>query len=250
MAGSRKDRPVLRVYPDPESLSRAAAELFLELAEAAVAARGRFSVALSGGSTPRRTYELLSRPPFRDRAPWDRVYAFWGDERCVPADDPRRNALLAHRALLDAVPLPPEQIYPILCHPQPEEAAARYEALLKSFFAGGPPRFDLIFLGLGENGHTASIFPYTPVLKEAKRWVAAVYVAEEDLYRVTLTPVLLNQARHAAFLVAGKAKAGVLKEVLNGPFDPLRLPAQLIRPEGEKPLWLLDQEAASELGKG
>jgi 6-phosphogluconolactonase len=216
-------------------------------ANLAVAARGRFSVALSGGATPRRTYELLAAPPLADQAPWDRVHVFWGDERCVPESDPRSNAHLARAAWLDQVPIPANQIHPMHCAADPAAGARRYEAQLREFFAGQPPILDLVFLGLGDNGHTASLFPGLPVLKEAERWAAAVYVAEQDLYRVTLTAPLINQAALVAFLVAGPAKAGVLREVLHGPRDPARLPAQLIQPHPGELLWLTDLAAAASL---
>ena len=238
---------MIQVYPDLESLSQAAAGLFVQQAAKAVAARDRFSVALSGGSTPRRTYELLAQSPCRDQVSWGKVHVFWGDERCVPLEDPRSNAGLARQAFLNSVPIPPEQVHPILCQASPGEAAAAYEVRLRSFFAPQAPCFDLIFLGLGENGHTASLFPGTQVLTERERWVAQVYVAQQDLYRVTLTPVIINQAATVAFLVAGAAKAGVLKEVLQGAFDPQRLPAQLIHPEAGQLLWLTDLDAASRL---
>ena len=214
---------MIEVYPDLESLSRAAAALLVEQANLAVAARGRFSVALAGGATPRRTYELLAAPPF-DRAPWDRMHVFWGDERCVPLTDPRSNARLAKEAWLDRVPIPGHQIHPLNCALDPAAAARQYEAQLREFFAGQPPILDLVLLGLGDDGHTASLFPGTTVLAETERWAAPLYVAEQDLYRVTLTAPLINQAAVVAFLVAGSAKAGVLKEVLHGPWDPARLP--------------------------
>jgi 6-phosphogluconolactonase len=238
---------LIRVYPDLESLSRAAAAWFTGQAAQAVKARGRFSVALSGGHTPRRTYELLAMPPYRHEVDWGRVHVFWGDERCVPWDDPRSNARLAYRAWLRQVPLPGNQIHPLDCAQAPEAAARRYEALLREFFGGGPPCLDLVFLGLGENGHTASLFPHTPVLQERERWTAAVQVAGQDLYRVTLTAPLLNRAAAVLFLVAGASKAGVLKEVLRGAYEPERLPAQLIRPESGELLWLVDEAAAAQL---
>jgi len=238
---------VIQVYPDLESLSRAAAGLFVQQAQQAVQAHDRFSVALSGGHTPRRTYELLAQYPFRARVPWAKVHIFWGDERCVPPDDPRSNARMARRALLDYVPIPQKQIYPIHCAGDSQQAAERYEELLRAFFQGQPPRFDLVFLGLGENGHAASLFPDTPVLDEQERWAAEVYVAEQGLHRVTLTAPLINQAAVVAFLVAGAAKARVLHEVLEGPQNPHRLPAQLIRPLNGELLWFLDGEAATQL---
>ena len=186
---------MIQVFADPEALSRGAAEFLVNTVRDAVAARGRFSVALSGGTTPRRTYEVLAQPAFRDRLPWAQFHVFWGDERCVDLKDPRSNARMAREALLDHVPLPTGQVYPMLCHPSPAAGARSYEALLRNFFGAGEPRFDLILLGLGENGHTASLFPGDPVLREPKRWVAEVYVAEQDLYRLTLTATIINQAR-------------------------------------------------------
>ncbi len=241
---------MIKVYPDLEALSQAAAALLVEQANQAVAARGRFCVALSGGGTPRRTYELLAAPPFKEQAPWHGVHIFWGDERCVPLNDPRSNARMAKEAWLDHVPIPESQIHPLDCAQAPAEAARQYEAHLRQFFAGRPPRLDLVFLGLGDNGHTASLFPGTPVLKETERWAAEVYVAEQDLYRVTLTAPFINQAALIAFLVAGEAKAGVLKEVLQGPRDPERLPAQLIQPQNGKLLWLTDLKAAAQVADG
>ena len=238
---------MIEVYPDLESLSRAAAALLVRQANLAVAARGRFSVALAGGATPRRTYELLAAPPFKDQAPWDRMHVFWGDERCVPGNDSRSNARLAKEAWLDRVPIPGTQIHPMNCAQDPAAAARQYEAKLREFFAGQPPRLDLVLLGLGDDGHTASLFPGTPVLKERQRWAAAVYLGEQNLYRVTLTAPLINQAAVVAFLVAGPSKAGVLREVLHGPRDPARLPAQLIQPQRGELLWLADLDAAAQV---
>ena len=241
---------MIQVYPDLESLSRAAAALLVAQANLAVAARGRFSVALAGGNTPRRTYELLAAPSLKDQAPWDRVHVFWGDERGVPLDDPRSNARLAKEAWLDRGPIPADQIHPMNGADDPAAAARQYEAQLREFFAGQPPRLDLVLLGLGDDGHTASLFPGTKVLKERQRWAAAVYLGEPNLYRVTLTAPLINQAAVVAFLVAGGAKAGVLREVLHGPYDPGRLPAQLIRPQNGELLWLTDLAAAAQLPVG
>ncbi len=237
---------MMQVYPDLEALSRAAAEIFVAEAREAAAKRGRFAVALSGGSTPKRTYELLASPLCRGLVPWRQVHAFWGDERCVPPDDPRSNYRMTREALLDHVPLPPGQVHRIRGELPPAEGAADYEAVLRQFFGGKRPRFDLNFLGLGTNGHTASLFPGTPVLDEVQRWAAEVYVAELDMWRVTLTVPVLNEAAVTAFLVAGADKAAVLKEVRAGPRDPRRLPAQLIRPRDGQLLWLADRAAAGQ----
>lgn len=234
---------MIRVYADREAMSQAVAELFAAEARRAVAEHGRFVVLLAGGETPRRCYEILAEAPLRDRIPWDAVHVFWGDERCVPADDLRSNAAMARRALLDHVSVPEAQVHPITCAGAPREGAAKYEDLLRAFFGGGPPRFDMVFLGLGENGHTASLFPGAAVLEERQRWVAEVNVAEEGLYRVTLTAPVINQAALVAFLAAGEGKAAVLKEVLEGTADPRILPARLIRPADGKLLWLVDRAA-------
>jgi 6-phosphogluconolactonase len=240
---------MILVYDDLEALSFAAAGLFVQQARQAVQDHGWFSVVLSGGNTPRRTYELLAQPPFRDRVPWPYLHIFWGDERCVPVDDPRSNSRMAHEALLDHVSIPAQQIHPIACAQTPHEVAEQYEALLQDFFAGQPPRFDLIFLGLGENGHTASLFPGTPVLAEPERWVAEVYVAEQEMYRVTLTVPIINQAAVVAFLVAGVGKAQILKEVLETPREAPQWPAQLIQPQDGVLQWLIDRQASSLLAR-
>jgi 6-phosphogluconolactonase len=231
------------LYDDYEALSNAAAGIFAQRARQAAQVKGWFGVVLSGGHTPQRTYELLAQPPYRDEVSWGQVHVFWGDERCVPHGDPRSNTRMARQALLDHVPIPSSQIHPMACSEAPREGAEQYEAMLHEFFGDQPPRFDLVFLGLGENGHTASLFPGTPVLEEQERWVSEVYVAEQELYRVTLTTPLINQAAVVAFLVSGADKAGILREVLEEPADPQRLPAQLIRPTEGELHWLVDEEA-------
>lgn len=238
---------MIRIYPDLEALSYAAADLFADEARQAIQSRGRFTVALAGGSTPRRAYELLARDPFREQVPWQSTHIFWGDERCVPADDPRNNALMARQALLDHVPVPPEQIHPMVCNSSPLGAAVAYETLLRSIFTAGCPRFDLVLLGLGENGHTASLFPGTSVLDEQQRWVGEVYLAEEGQHRLTLTTAAINQAALVVFLVSGSDKAPILRKVLKGAQDPRSIPAQLIKPVDGGLLWLVDRDAARQL---
>jgi 6-phosphogluconolactonase len=236
---------MIRIYSDLEVLSHAVAKLFAAEARRAVQARGRFMVVLAGGSTPRCTYELLAREPFRELVPWQNTHIFWGDERCVPADDLRNNALMSRQALLDHVPVPSEQVHPMICDSSPRAAAVEYEALLRGFFANGRPRFDLVLLGLGENGHTASLFPGTSVLEEQQRWVAEVYVAEEGLHRLTLTAATINQAAMVVFLVSGHGKAPILRKVLKEAQDSHSIPARLIKPVDGGLLWLVDRDAAS-----
>lgn len=236
---------MIRVCADPEALSLAAAELFAAEARQAVQARGRFVVALSGGSTPQRTYERLSQKPFRELVPWQNIHVFWGDERCISADDPRNNARMARQALLDHVPIPFEQVHPMVCNSSAPGATAAYEALLQDFFADGRSRFDLVLLGLGENGHTASLFPGTSALEERQRWVAEVYVAGESLHRLTLTAAAINHAALVVFLVSGIAKAPILRKVFTATDDPGSIPACLIKPANGELLWLVDRDAAS-----
>ena len=247
MPSRKRTGGVICVYDDYEALSRAAAELFLRQANEAIEDHGRFSVALSGGSTPQRAYELLAGPPFNTQVDWGRVHVFWGDERCVPPNDPRSNARMAREKLLDHVPVPPGHVHPIACAGSAENAARSYESLLRSFFDGGPKSFDLVFLGLGTDGHTASLFPGTPALLEKDRWVTEIYSEKEGIHRVTLTAPILNQALVLAFIASGASKAEVLREVLTQRPGPDRFPARLIEPDryGGKLYWLVDRDSAS-----
>jgi 6-phosphogluconolactonase len=238
---------VYRVYDDFEALSRAAGELFAAIAEKAIAEKGSFTVALSGGKTPQRMFELLALPPLCDSVDWSQVEVFWGDERCVPADDSRNNALSARKLLLDRVPIPPERVHPIECSFSPARAAVDYEDQIRRVFNTVPPRFDLIFLGLGDDGHTASIFPGSDIVYDTKRWVREVETAGFDPDRVSFTPFLINQAAVVAFLVSGGKKSSVVREVQGAPKEPLRLPAQQIAPVDGRLIWMLDQSAAGEL---
>ncbi len=232
------------VFADIDAMSRAAAELFAVAAKKAVDARGKYIVALCGGNTPRRMHEFLASSPFNNRVPWDRIHVFWGDERCVPLDDPRNNADNAIDQLLSKVPINEAHIHRIESDLPPREAARLYEKQLHEFFDNKTPRFDLTFLGLGENGHTASLFPGTPIVDETKRWVSEVFVEEQKMHRVSLTSWTINQSRRIVFLVAGKEKAHVLHEVLDGDAEPKRLPAQLIAPVDGELYWYVDEEAA------
>ncbi len=232
----------VRIYDGREELAWAAAELFVTRARQAVASRNRFSVALSGGSTPRRFYELLARAPFREQVAWERCHVFWGDERCVAQTDPRCNARMAREALLDHVPVPAHQIHAVDGAVDPSDGARRYELALRGFFADLPPRLDLVFLGLGPDGHTASLFPSTPVLAERSRWVAEVLPEGQELWRVTMTAPLLNQGRTIAFVVQGREKAPVFARLLSVPPGKSPLPARLIQPEEGGLLWLVDRE--------
>lgn len=238
---------MIHVYPDNEALMRGAAELFVDQATRSALTRGRFNIALAGGTTPKRAYELLAQEPFRDRVDWSRVFVFWGDERCVPPDDALSNYRAARMALLDQVPIPAGNVHRIRGELPPAESACDYETALVQHFGPGPVRFDLIILGLGRDGHTASLFPGTPVIHERTRLAAEVYLAESNMWRVTLTVPVLSAATVVAFVVSGAAKADVVHEVILGPRAPDRLPAQFVLPAAHETRWLVDQAAASSL---
>jgi 6-phosphogluconolactonase len=240
------------IFSDGDSLMRAEAERLVTLARDAIAAQGRFLLALAGGSTPRRLYELLSKPPFVDRIDWSRTHVFWGDERGVPPDHPASNYRMAREALLDRVPIPKENVHRIHGEDDPKRAAEDYERLLRGFFGPneGPPArsFDEVLLGMGADGHTASLFPGAPPLTEGRRWVMAQHVEQpEPMWRITLTPVVLNAAADVSFLVAGAAKAQRLWDVLEGGPRDEALPAQLIRPNDGALHWWVDAAAGARL---
>jgi 6-phosphogluconolactonase len=239
----------LRVHGDAGQLARAAAELFVNTAADSIAARGRFWIALSGGTTARRMYKLLATSAFSSRVDWERIRVFWGDERYLPANDPRSNYRISAEALLQHVPIPFMHIYRVPTEVNPPQAAAdTYEHEIRHCFRvfDSVPQFDLIYLGLGIKGQTASLFPHSPALKETSHLVLADFIAEVNLWRITMSAPLLNRGRTVAFLVEGQQKAEVLRDVLLGPVDADRLPAQLIAPEG-KLLWMTDEAAASQL---
>jgi 6-phosphogluconolactonase len=237
----------IHVLPDPAALTEAAARSVVERAQTAIDARGRFSIALSGGSTPRDLHLRLASPPLVDQVDWSRVHVFFGDERCVPPDDERSNYRLADETLLSRVPIPRDNIHRMRGELPPDEAAADYEAELRQFFGDEPPRLDLILLGMGDNGHTASLFPGLTAVHEQDRWVVAEYVAEVGMWRSTLTPVVLNLGRAVLFLVTGEPKATMLRRVLEGPYRPADLPAQVVRPIEGEAIWLVDASAAAQL---
>jgi len=234
----------MNVLPDLESMSRAAAELVVNHSTKAIEARGRFSLVLAGGGTPRRTYEHLASGQFRSRVNWGKTHIFWGDERCVPPDDQRSNERMAREAMLDHVSVPPDQIVPIRCAGSAQQAADVYETKLKTYFGNRAADFDMILLGLGTDGHTSSLFPGSNALEEKKRWVAVAHSGKEDFERVSLTPVIINRAKLIVFLVAGREKQKILREVTAKETVDHQLPGRLIRPANGQLVWLADKEAA------
>ncbi|MFZ2362103.1 MAG: 6-phosphogluconolactonase [Anaerolineae bacterium] len=235
----------LTIFPDKDAFIAGAAEFMAARAVEAIAARGRWTVALAGGGTPKPIYQRLAEAGYAQRIDWRRVHVFFGDERCVPPDDSRSNYRMAREALLDFVPLPSENVHRIRGEDDPALAALAYEQEIQRLFRTlAPPAFDLICLGMGDNGHTASLFPGTSSLREQVRWVTPQYVEVMQTWRVTMTAPLINAARHIAFLAEGAGKAGMLNRVLHGPFDPDVLPAQMIQPVDGRLHWLVDAAAA------
>lgn len=244
----------VRVFADMPALCRAAADEFVRIAGEAAQARGTFSVALSGGSTPRALYALLaSDAQLRNAVPWSTTHVFWGDERHVPPDHPDSNFRMATGTLLSKVPIPPGNVHRIAGEEaDARRAAAAYEEELRRHFRLGPgelPPFDLVLLGLGSEAHTASLFPGAPALDETTRLAVPTWVGKLDSERITLTAPVFNAAANALFLVAGEDKALALKAVLEGPFEPHQLPAQLIRLSSGRLVFLADAAAARLLGK-
>src|SRR6266852_816035 len=219
------------VFDSPELVAEAAAQRFIKFAQESITRRGRFSVALAGGNTPRRVYELLASERFKGRVEWPKVHLFFGDERCVPPDHPDSNYRMANEALITHVPIPPANVHRMAGDGEPSVSALLYETEMRQFFGNVTwPSFDLVFLGLGMDGHTASLFPQTKALAEQGMWVVANWVESLGVHRLTLTAPVLNHGRRIIFLVTVSDKAKALKEVLMCPRDPLRLPSQPIDP--------------------
>jgi 6-phosphogluconolactonase len=237
--------PEIKVLPNPPAVAREGAERVVAAAREAIADHDRFSIALSGGSTPKLLYQLLASDEFRDRVDWSRVEVFFGDERCVPPDHADSNYRMARETLLAKVPIPGDNVYRIRGEIDPEEAAKEYGLMLKEKFAEGG--LDLVLLGMGDDGHTASLFPGTKAMDETKHRVVANYAENSTTgksWRVTMTAPFINRAAQVIVLVAGAGKAERLAEVLEGPRDPKRLPIQLIEPQSGKLTWLIDAAAA------
>jgi 6-phosphogluconolactonase len=250
-------RPVTvtyRVSSTPAEVASAAAQFFTDTVNAAAQARGVARVAISGGTTPKAMFALLADParPFLKQVAWDKLDLYWVDERCVPPDHADSNYRMTREALLSKVPLAAERIHRMEGELEPEAAAARYEAVIRNGFrleGAETPTFDLILLGMGDDGHTASLFPHTQALNEMSHISVANHVPQKDTWRITLTWPVINQGREVAFLIEGPAKAEVLHNVMLGPYQPETYPSQIIRPASGKLLLLLDTAAAAKLPK-
>ncbi len=240
-------QPRLHISPNKTELINATAEIIVAAISEAIRLRDKCAIALSGGSTPREVYEKLAQESFRARIDWPRVYWFWGDERMVPPEHSESNYRMTREALLAHVPAPASNVHRIKGELSPPQAAQNYRATLEAFFKPEEKNFDLILLGLGEDGHTASLFPETTALHETKQSVTEVFVPKLDKWRVTLTLPLINRARKIIFLVAGKSKAEITAGVLSLQQPELKWPASLVQPHAGELHWLLDDEAAARL---
>jgi 6-phosphogluconolactonase len=242
--------PRIRVFPDPAAVAHEATEFFVRLAEESIALTGRFTVALSGGSTPEAMYKLLTQEPFKSRVDWAKVEVFFGDERCVPPDHAESNYRMARESLLSKVPIPGDNVYRMRGEePDHNLAAKEYGEMLKEKFADGG--LDLCMLGMGDDGHTASLFPHTPATRETKHRAFAQFVEKSTTgpsWRITLTAPFINRCRDVVVLVTGAKKAARVSEVLEGPRDPERLPIQLIDPASGRYTWMMDTAAAGMAG--
>jgi 6-phosphogluconolactonase len=237
---------MIKVFKDINELSQYAANLFIETANQSIAKRGRFLTVLSGGNTPMRLYKLLG-DSFHDQVDWAHVHFFWGDERCVPVDDAGNSYGQTKKVLLDKIDIPDDNIHRVLSELEPDSAVKEYARTLTAF-AESPlawPRFDLVLLGMGDDGHTASLFPNSPVDMDSPTLAVTANYQGRPANRVTLTPKVLNSSRNIVFLVTGKSKAETLNKVLNGTYLPHELPAQRITPEDGNLTWLIDEEAGS-----
>jgi 6-phosphogluconolactonase len=240
------------VWPTPAQVAAAAAEVFSSAAATAAKSRGLARIAISGGTTPKAMFALLAdrTQPFFDLVPWDKLHLFWVDERTVPPEHKDSNYGMTKAAMLDRLPLPAAQIHRIEGELEPEVAASRYEAAIRASFrleGAETPTFDLVLLGMGDDGHTASLFPHTEAINELGRIAIANRIPKMDTWRITLTWPVINQAREVVFLIEGVGKRDILREVLLGAYDPDTKPSQLIRPVSGKLTFLLDVAAAAAL---
>ena len=246
MSAKKKRRQIL-CWKDAESLSLAAAYFFVTECHRSIAMHGKFIVALSGGNTPKRLYQLLATPEFSNNIPWKKVFIFFSDERFVPHTDMESNFRMVKESLLDHIPVPKKNIFPIPVNDTAKQCAAKYEARIKKFFAGRKPVFDCLLLGVGEDGHIASLFPGTNFLKKKKRLVREVWVEEKKTWRISFTFSLINKAANIIFLVTGKEKATVVAKTLANKKEKLPLPVQLVQPGEGTTYWMLDEDAATSI---
>lgn len=238
------------IFKDADHLCKGLAEWITSLIEETLLRKEKFSLVLSGGNTPKKLHLLLAASPYRERIDWKKIYVFWGDERAVPFADERNNARMAFDTLLNYVDIPREQIHVIDTGLSPEAAAMEYEEELCEYFDTDilpAQTFDLVLLGMGEDGHTLSLFPGEPILYEEKLWVSSFYLKSQEMFRITLTKNIVNLADHIVFMISGSEKAGALHEVLEGKKNPDRYPAQIIVPTKGELHFFIDEPAAAQI---
>jgi len=240
----------IKIFPDLESWTKEAVTNFLHIADDSLNKRGVFTVALSGGGTPIPVYREMGIAGNTKQLPWSDIHLFWGDERHVPPDHEKSNFKMVKEQLLDQIPIPEDNVHRVPAEMEARMAAFSYEEVLRGFFDGERPQFDLVFLGLGEDGHTASLFPHSAGLNEEERWFIANFSPQKEEWRLTLTKNAINSARNIVVLVRGRSKATMMAEVLTGPVEPEDKPIQLISPEDGNLIWILDREAAQMLPDG
>lgn len=235
---------MVQIYNNTDEINTTAADLFVEYAQKEIAGKGKFTVVLTGGSSPAGIYKLLASEAYKNKIDWSKVYVFWGDERWVPLNDDLSNAKMSYTTLLNHVPVPRENIFEMYKDGvTPEEYAATYEQTIRKIL-GEEGKFDLILLGMGDDGHTASLFPGEAVLEEQTKWVDAYYLAPQKMYRITLTAPLINKASKIIVVAFGEKKIYALKEVTTGAYNPTLYPMQLIKPVSGELLFLVDKVAA------
>jgi 6-phosphogluconolactonase len=240
----------LHIYKNPDEFSHAVARWITDLISSTLKKQDHFSFVLSGGNTPKALFSLLAASPYREQIEWSKLHIFWGDERAVPFSDERNNARMAFDSLLSHVNIPASQIHVMRTDIPPEQSAADYEKILRVYFDSEPSdsqadSFDLVLLGMGDDGHTLSLFPGTEVVHEEKAWVRAYYLEAQDMYRITLTKPIVNRSTQIAFLTTGANKAHALREVIKGKYNPDLYPSQEIHPDHGELHWFLDEAAAS-----
>ncbi|WP_159466619.1 6-phosphogluconolactonase [Dyadobacter sp. 3J3] len=237
----------LHIANDSVQLSTELAEWISNYINEVLTKKDRFTFVLSGGGTPKLLYTLLAAKPYNESIPWEKIHFFWGDERAVPFEDSRNNAKMAYDELLDKVGVKAENIHVMRTDIGAEESAAEYEKILKQYFEGEETTFDFVLLGMGDDGHTLSLFPGTSVIHEKDAWVTSFFLPAQDMYRITLTAPVVNQSAAVVFLAVGTGKAETLKHVLEGEFEPDKYPSQVIKPAKGQLLWFIDEAAAAGL---
>ncbi|KQS33771.1 6-phosphogluconolactonase [Dyadobacter sp. Leaf189] len=238
----------IHIAKDGKQLSEELASWLVSYIKEVLSEKPHFTFVLSGGSTPKQLYSLLAQSPYKEQIPWGDILFFWGDERAVPFEDSRNNARMCYDELLNKVPVSKENIFMMRTDLSPEDAAANYEHLLRTQFEGKETTFDFVLLGMGDDGHTLSLFPGTEVVHEEKRWATSFFLPAQDMYRITLTAPIVNQAAAVAFLAVGEGKAQTLKNVLEGERNIDLYPSQVIQPKGQLH-WFVDEPAAALLSK-